>query len=246
MNKWLYLLTSLILFLKTFKSILVFLCCAITIKSYSQTLIKGLITEPDSVTVMPFVFVINTNTGHGIMSDGSGRFSIAASEQDSIMFSYVGYKRIKVSAAGFFKSPNVFKKVAMVETEYKLNQVIVSDFKLKPYEKDYMRRVIQGSKTTVINAAQSPISALYMQFSQKGKEQRKLAKIFEEIFIQEEVSKKYNAEVLRKLTGDDTIDFERFRKYCYYVSDEFILTHDGYELYKRINECYKRWKEENR
>ena len=33
----------------------------------------------------------------------------------------------------------------------------------------------------------------------------------EEIFIKEAVAKKFNAETLRKLTGDDTIDFERFR-----------------------------------
>ncbi len=53
-----------------------------------------------------------------------------------------------------------------------------------------MKRIIQGSKTNVVNAMQSPITALYMQFSQKGKEQRKLAKIFEDIFIQEAVAKK--------------------------------------------------------
>jgi hypothetical protein len=69
-------------------------------------------------------------------------------------------------------------------------EVVISEFKLKPYEKDYMKRIIQGSKTNVVNAMQSPITALYMQFSQKGKEQRKLAKIFEDIFIQEAVAKK--------------------------------------------------------
>lgn len=180
------------------------------------------------------------------MSDGYGNFAINASKTDSIMFSYVGYKRIKVAAAAFYKNLELAYKVVMVETEYKLNQVIISDFKFKAYEKDYMKRVINGSKTSVVNAMQSPISALYMQLSQKGKEQRKLAKIFEDLFIQDEVSKKYNPEMLRKLTGDDKIDFEKFRKYCYYVSDEFILTHDGYELYSRINDCYKRWKEENR
>ena len=134
----------------------------------------------------------------------------------------------------------------MQETAYKLNQVVISEFKLKPYEKDYMKRIIQGSKTNVVNAMQSPITALYMQFSQKGKEQRKLAKIFEDIFIQEAVAKKFNAETLRKLTGDDQIDFERFRKYCYYLSNDFIIDHDGYDLYYRIMDCYYRWKEEGR
>lgn len=216
-----------------------------SLNSRSQSVIKGLVTEPDSVTPMPFVYVINSVTGQGQMSDGNGKFSIQANDKDSIIFSFVGYMRLKIPAAKLNKG---FKecKVVMIETAYKLNQVVVSDFKLKPYEKDYMKRVIQGSKTTVVNAMSSPITALYMQFSQKGKEQRKLAKIFEDIFIQEEVAKKFNPETLRKLTGDDAIDFEKFRKYCYYLSDDYIIDHDGYDLYYRVMDCYYRWKEEKK
>ncbi len=109
-----------------------------------------------------------------------------------------------------------------------------------------MKRVISNSKLKTINAVESPISALYMEFSKKGKEQKKLAKIFEEIFIQEEVGKKFNGETLRKLTGDETIDFEKFRKYCYYLSNDFIINTEGYDLYYRVMDCYYRWKEEGK
>lgn len=225
--------------------ILFFLFAIITLSGKSQVTIKGIITEPDSITPMPFVYVINSNTGLGQMSDANGKFSIVANEKDSIIFSFVGYVRLKIPASRLYKG---FKecKVVMIETLYKLNQVVVSDFKLKPYEKDYMKRVIEGSRTSVINAMENPISALYMQFSKKGKEQRKLAKIFEDIFVQEAVAKKFNAETLRKLTGDDTIDFEKFRKYCYYLSNDYIINHDGYDLYYRVMDCYYRWKEEKR
>jgi hypothetical protein len=218
----------------------------LTTYGYSQNLIKGIVTEPDSITPMPFVYVINAQTGQGQMSDGNGKFVVFAGEKDSIIFSFVGYVRLKIAASKLYKGIYKESKVVMEETAYKLNQVIVSDFKLKPYEKDYMKRVIEGSKTNVVNAMESPISALYMQFSQKGKEQRKLAKIFEDIFIQEAVDKKFNAEILRKLTGDEKIDFERFRKYCYYLSNDFIINHDGYDLYYRVMDCYYRWKEEKR
>lgn len=218
----------------------------LTTYGFSQNLIKGIVTEPDSITPMPFVYVINAQTGQGQMSDGNGRFSVFAGEKDSIIFSFVGYVRLKIAASKLYKGIYKESRVVMEETAYKLNQVIVSDFKLKPYEKDYMKRVIEGSKTNVVNAMESPISALYMQFSQKGKEQRKLAKIFEDIFIQEAVEKKFNAETLRKLTGDETIDFERFRKYCYYLSNDFIINHEGYDLYYRVMDCYYRWKEEKR
>jgi len=158
--------------------------------------IKGVVTEPDSITPMPFVYVINSQTGLGQMSDGNGHFTIQASDKDSIIFSFIGYVRLKLPANKLYRGGYKESKVVMIETAYKLNQVIVSDFKLKPYEKDYMKRVIQGSKTSVINAMESPISALYMQFSQKGREQRKLAKIFEDIFIQEEVAKKLSQVII--------------------------------------------------
>lgn len=195
---------------------------------------------------MPFVYVINSETGQGQMSDGNGKFTIVANEKDSIIFSFVGYVRLKLPANKLYKSAYKECRIIMQEMTYKLNQITVSDFKLKPYEKDYMKRVIESSKTKVVNAMESPISALYMQFSQKGREQRKLARIFEDIFIQEEVTKKINPEILRKLTGDETIDFERFRKYCYYLSNDYIINHNGYELYDRVMDCYYRWKEEKR
>lgn len=225
--------------------ILLFSIILLSFQGFAQNVIKGVITEPDSITPMPFVYVINATSGQGQMSDGNGKFIIVANDKDSIIFSFVGYLRLKIPASRLYKG---FKetKVVMEETAYKLNQVVVSDFKLKPYEKDYMKRVIQGSKQNVINAMESPISALYMQFSQKGREQRKLAAIFENIFIEEAVAKKFNPEILRKLTGDENIDFEKFRKYCYYLSNDYIINHDGYDLYYRVMDCYYRWKDEKR
>lgn len=213
-------------------------------KAEAQTTIKGTVYEPDSNAVMPFVYVINLQSGQGQVSDGSGHFSVAVNNTDSLLFSFIGYIKLKIPVSKFTNPSNV--KVYMREASIKLNQVTVNGFKLKPYEKDYMKRIINGSKTTAINAMQSPISALYMQFSKKGKEQRKLATIFENIFIEEQVAKKFNAEILRNLTGDDKVDFEKFRKYCYYLSNDYILEHDGYDLYYRVMDCYYRWKEEKR
>jgi hypothetical protein len=226
--------------------ILFFTLLVLSFQGFSQNVIKGIVTEPDSLTPMPFVYVINATTGQGQMSDGNGKFNVVANDKDSIIFSFVGYLRLKIPAWKLYKGLYKECKVTMIESAYKLDQVVVSDFKLKPYEKDYMKRVIQGSKTNVVNAMESPISALYMQFSKKGKEQRKLAAIFEELFIQEAVAKKFNAETLRKLTGDETVDFEKFRKYCYYLSNDYIINHDGYDLYYRVMDCYYRWKDEKR
>lgn len=203
-----------------------------------------MVTEPDSISPMAFVYVINQNSGQGQMSDFNGKFVIGANETDTIVFSFVGYYKLKIPARELVTSNSAGVKVVMKQTVYNLNQVTVSDFKFKPYEKEYMKRVIEHSHMPLVTSINSPITALYNQFSRKGKEQRKLAQIFEEIFEKEQVEKKFNAQILRKLTGDDYIDFEAFRKYCFYLSNDYILSHDGYDLYYKVMDCYYRWKDE--
>ena len=214
--------------------------------SYSQQLIKGFIVEDDSNTVMPFVYVINKTTGNGTMSDNSGSFYLKTNASDTLLVSFVGYLKLKIPVSKLKTNANGDVKIVMRKILYNLGMVTVTGFKIKPYEREKMTRVIKDSKISAINAIESPITALYMQFSKKGKEQRKLARIFEQVLIDEQVSYKLNSEILRKLTGDDKIDFEKFRRYCFSLTDYYILNHDGYDLYYKVMECYYRWKDEGR
>lgn len=213
---------------------------------FSQQLLKGLIVEPDSTTPMPFVYVISKASGNGTMSDNSGLFYLRVEPNDTLICSFVGYIKLKLPVSKLKMNSNGEAKIIMRKTMYTLDVVNVSTFKLKPYERDYMNKVIAESKMRPINAMQSPITALYMKYSKEGKQLQKLSKIFEDIFEEEQVQKKLNPEILRKLTGDENIDYETFRKYCYSMSNYFILTHDGYDLYYKVMECYYRWKDEGR
>lgn len=213
---------------------------------FSQQLIKGFIVEGDSISPMPFVYIINKTTGNGTMSDNSGAFYIKTNPSDTLMVSFVGYVKLKIPVSKLKPNANGDVKVVMRKIIYNLNTVTVSAFKIKPYEREKMKKVIEESRIKPINAMQSPITALYMQFSKEGKEKRKLAAIFEQILIDEQVAQKLNPTILRNLTGDDTIDFEKFRRYCFSLTDYYILSHDGYDLYYKVMECYYRWKDEGR
>ncbi len=212
----------------------------------SQHLIKGVVVEGDSASVMPFVYIINKTTGNGTMSDNSGAFYLKTNPNDTLLVSFVGYVKLKIPVARLKPNANGDVKVVMRKIIYNLSAVTVSAFKIKPYERDKMQKVIRDSKMRAINAIESPITAMYMQFSKEGKEKRKLAAIFEQILIDEQVQQKLNPEILRNLTGDDNIDFPKFRKYCFSLTDYYILSHDGYDLYYKVMECYYRWKDEGR
>jgi hypothetical protein len=202
--------------------------------------------EEDSITAMPFVMVINKNTGNGSMSDHAGKFYLSVNPSDTLLVSFVGYVKLKIPVSKLKPGPSGEARIVMKKIVYNLGMVNVATFKLKSYEREKMEKVIEESKIRPVNAMQSPVTALYMQFSKRGKEQRKLAQIFEEVFIQEQVNKKMNAQVLRTLTGDETIDYEQFRKYCWSLTDYYIINHDGYDLYYKVMECYYKWKEEKR
>jgi hypothetical protein len=194
------------------------------------------------VTPMPFVYAISKSTGNGTMSDNSGKFYLTIQPNDTLLFSFVGYLKLKVPVSKLGPDLQKEVKIIMKQLGISLNAVTISTFKIKDYEREHMNKVISQSHMGTVNAISSPITALYEQFSKRGKEKRKLAQIYEQVLIDEQVQKKLNPDILRNLTGDTDINFDQFRKYCYYLSDAYILSHDGYDLYYRVMECYYSYK----
>lgn len=212
----------------------------------AQEPIRGIVVEKDSSTVMPYVYIINKTNGNGTMSNLDGKFFLVAKTEDTLICSYVGYAKQFIPVKDLRKNSKGEYVIAMRNQLINLNTVTIITFKYKPYERDYMNKIIDESQIRTIDAFNSPITAAYMSFSKRGKEIRKLAKIFNEILIEEQVSKKINPTIVRNLTGDTNLDFENFRKYCLELNNQFILTHDGFELYSKVMDCYKRYKSEGR
>lgn len=213
---------------------------------WSQNLIKGLIYETDSSSAMPFVFVINKGTGNGTVSDNEGRFSISVTDQDTLLFSFVGYAKTSIPVNQIVKGKDGVMRVYLTRMPVNLATVNVTSFKIKPYEREYMKDIINRSQMSTISAFNSPFSALYMQYSKEGRQVRKLAQIFEELMVEEQVQQKLSPEILRRLTGDNELDYAVFRKYCFQLSNDYIINHDGFELYTKVMDCYRRYKSERR
>ncbi len=212
--------------------------------------ISGVVTEEDSSTTMPYVYLINHTNGNGTITDYNGRFSLIAENSDTLVFSYLGFARKKYPVSLIKNLSDSTKKplkVVMHHMAVNLSPVTAFSYKVRPNEVDYMKRYIkQTAALKGINAIESPITALYDMYSRKGKEKRKLQQIFEQILMQEEVAKKFNPEILRQLTEDEFIDYDKFRRYCWRISDEYILSHDGYDLYAPIMDCYRQWKRDGK
>ncbi len=208
---------------------------------FSQQVINGKIVDRDSSSAMPFVYIINKSNGNGTMSDNNGNFSLYLKTEDTLVCSYIGYAKLIIPFKNILKQANGVYKIIMTQMPVNLSMVTITSFKIKPYERDYMNKIIDESKIKTLDYFNSPISALYAQYSKEGRQIRKLARIFEDLLVEEQVQQKLSAEILRKLTGDDKIDYDAFRKYCYECNNQFIISHDGVDLYSRVMACYKRW-----
>jgi len=195
---------------------------------------------------MPYVYLINKRTGNGTITDFNGKFSIIAQNNDTLTFQYLGYARRKYPVS-LIKNLNDSMKqpvrIVMHQTLVNMQNVTVIANKIKPNEIDYMKRYIkQNAPLKGVDAFNSPITALYEQFSHKGKANRKLQQLFQDILIKEEVAKKFNPEILRQLTEDETVNFDDFRRYAWRITDEFIMSHNGYDLYAPIMWYYRQYK----
>lgn len=180
------------------------------------------------------------------MSDNDGKFTLNTTTNDTLICSYVGYAKQYIPVNTLKPGAKGEVKLVMTQAYINLTPVTISTFRIKPYERAYMNDIIERSKIKTMDYANSPISALYARYSKEGRQVNKLARIFEQILIEEQVQKKLSREILTRLTGDDKIDYEAFRKYCYYVNDYYIVSHEGVDLYSKVMECYKKWKSETR
>jgi hypothetical protein len=193
-------------------------------------------------SLMPFVYIINKTNGNGTMSDAEGKFTLQAKDADTVVAAYIGFFKQQVPANKLQRKSDGTVRIVMQPMPVDLREVQVTAFRIKPYEREYMSDIIDKSRIRPLDLSRSPITALYMQYSKEGRQLRKLARIFEQLLIEEKVEKKLNRDILAKLTGDNHIDYESFRRYCYYITDDFIINHEGVELYSRIMDCYGRYK----
>jgi hypothetical protein len=227
------------------RQIVVLMLCVVALPAWCQRLISGRVISAADSSVMPFVYIINKSNGNGTMSDAEGRFNLAVTARDTVLAAYFGYFKLEVVAEDLLARPGQATLV-LRPMPFALREVQVNAFRIKPHEREYMEDIIDRSRMRDIDAFSSPITALYMQFSREGKQIRKLARIFEQLLIDELVQKKLSRDILVKLTGDDKIDYDAFRRYCYHLDDFFIIGHEGAELYSKVMDCYRKYKSELR
>ena len=203
------------------------------------------------------VHVINLNKVYGTITNAQGEFSITASVNDTLYFSYLGFKSQKIRVT----------KIALTELAYALEEVIVRPYQLTGYlEIDVKNMPINnayqysisglnvgyeaGKKnpsavTKVLGAILNPADLLRNLFGKKPNQMRKLRQVKEDDAIRDLLASKFDRETLTELLQIEKVDIEDILNNCSY-SKSFITTANDLQILDAISSCYEDFKVLNR
>ena len=256
------------------KRILLILFLIQALLSYGQN-------ETDSIVSMPFeavvlnaqsgnplesVHVINLNQVIGTITNSKGEFTITAAVNDTIYFSYLGFKSQKIRVTNdMFRFKDT--KISLTELAYALEEVIVRPYQLTGYlEIDVKNLPINtayqysisglpvsyeaGNKspsavTKVLGAIMNPADLLRNLFGKQPNQMKKLRKIKEDDEIRNLLATKFDREVLTELLQLEKVDIDDILANCNY-SKSFIRTANDLQILDAMSSCYEEYRVLNR
>lgn len=228
-----------------------------------QTIITGTVTNYETSQPMESVNIVNLNQVKGTSTDAEGRFQIPAMVNDTLHFSYLGFKSIRVRVTNdWIKYGN--SNIVMTELALALEEVVVNQLKLTGYLEvdikqvvlnDNYRYSVSGLSTTsyeakskspsavnkVLGAIFNPADFLYNVFGKKPKEMRKLKKMKQDDEIRNLLASRFDREMLMALLQVDRVDLDQIVSQCNYSAD-FIRVANDLQILDAISECYEEYK----
>ncbi len=238
-------------------------------------------TEIDSIRTMDFeavvlnaqtnkplesVHVINLNQVIGTITNREGKFTIPAAVNDTLYFSYLGFKSQKIRVTNdMFRFKDT--KISLTELAYALEEVIVRPYQLTGYlEIDVKNLPINtayqysisglpvsyeaGSKspsavTKVLGAILNPADLLRNLFGKQPNQMKKLRKIKADDEIRNLLASKFDREILTELLQLEKVDIDDILANCNY-SKSFIRTANDLQILDAISSCYEEYRVLNR
>lgn len=208
------------------------------------------------------VNIVNLNQVIGTTTNDKGEFKISAKANDTLHFSYLGFKSIKVRVTNDWLKFGS-SKIELTELALALEKVVVNQLKLTGYLEvdikqvpainDNYRYSISGLPSTgyeagkpsavtkIIGSIFNPADFLYRMFGKKPNELRKLKKMKKDDEIRNLLASRFDREMLTALLQVDRVDLDEIVSQCNY-SKGFIQTANDLQILDAISECYEEYK----
>ncbi len=231
----------------------------------NQTIQGKVLNDADDAPIEN-VHIVNMNQVKGSISKEDGSFSIPAKVNDTLYFSYLGFKSIRVRVTNdWFKYGDI--KIKMTELGIALEEVVLRPVQLTGYLEvdakiipiyDNYRYSISGLNTgyeggqtqpnavsKVLGAVFNPADFLYNVFGKRPKQMRKLRQMKTDDNIRNLLSSKFDRETLMVVLQLEKVDIDEILNNCNY-SETFIRTANDLQILDAMSECYEEYRVLNR
>jgi hypothetical protein len=247
------------------------ICCLLGCLGFAQetsedSTINAIVVNAQTDVPMESVHVVNLNQVVGTITNEKGEFSIRAAVNDTLYFSFLGFKSQKIRITNdMFKFEDT--KIALTELAYALEEVIVRPYQLTGYlEIDVKNLPINNSYqysisglsvgyeggnknpsavTKVLGAILNPADLLRNLFGRQPNNMRKLRQMKEDDQIRDLLASKFDRETLVELLQLEKVDIQDILNNCNY-SKSFITTANDLQILDAISSCYEEFKVLNR
>jgi len=194
-----------------------------------QVILRGIVVDSSSMQALPNVNIVVKTTGPGTVSDIRGYFELKVGEQDTIVFSRVGYFKKMLTA----RAVNHIVVIFLKEERRLLDEVEIEDKKplswlpVIPAESSWKNPTLNKvfTETPGFQGIQTfgpgyVFKGVFSQFSKEEKEKKKLIKIKEE---------NYRARNYVSLVNDPEVKGR--------IMKDYLLSEDDYyRILARFNE----------
>ena len=228
--------------------------------------IKGVVVNDATEEPLENVNIVNLNQVKGTSTGKEGKFMIKAVVNDTLYFSYLGFKSIRVRVTNdWLKYGDI--KVKMTELGIALEEVVIRpvqltgyvevDAKIIPIYDNYRYRIAglgggyeggqsqPGAVSRVLNSVFNPADFLYNVFGKRPKQMRKLRQMKEDDNIRNLLQSKFDRETLMAVLQLERVDVDEILNNCSY-SEDFIRTANDLQILDAISECYEEYRVLNR
>lgn len=254
--------------MNTFRFLFIALLCFSTLAQAQEDeqLVKGIVQNDANDKPLENVNIVNLNQVIGTVSEQDGNFSIPAKVNDTLYFSYLGFKSLRVRVTNDLLRFGEIK-VKMTELGIALEEVVIRpveltgyleiDAKIIPVYDDY-RYAIAGMSTgyeggsrqpgavnNVLSAIFNPADFLYNVFGRRPRQMSKLRQMKADDNIRNLLQSKFDRETLMAVLQLERNDLDQILNNCNY-SEDFIRTANDLQILDAISECYEEYKVLNR
>jgi hypothetical protein len=214
-----------------------------------------------------YAHIINLTRRFGVVSDRSGRFIMPVKQGDSLMITHISHMvRFVMIDQEHLEAQGPYE-IIMLPRVFELREVVVRplprtrlEFKQEfitidlPPPPDSVKLGMPHINTMVYTGPEhgfgivmkGPFQTFYDLFSREARQIKKLQRELSAIELQEEIEKRYNHDLVFRLTGiQEEEQREELMQYCQ-IPVDFILNATEYDLCIAILRCYESFRERKR